>query len=430
MERNRQALKFSLQAIATLSLLNTVGCATISMTSATALEAIEAPSDLPDVARLDIAVIEFDPGLPADGESIPDDLYPEIREAEAKLLPVQLKRTLEETGHWGAVSILPVEPIASDLTLTATVLQSDGRDLHLLVEVRDATGRSWLKRKYRTTALQGSYGSANKTLDPHQPMFNTIANEMLEARSKLDAEQLEEIATISDLEFASRLSPEVFDGYLEKDEDGKVEIVRLPAREEPMVERVAEVRLRDEMFVDTMGIHYQNFASQLESNYWYWRETSSQEIYAKEQLRREQAARGVGIVLTIAAVALTGAFASAPAAISAAVAGATMIQYQMQIITALGQQRQMHEEGLRELAESFQAEVEPMVVELDSTNVRLTGTTAAQYEEWQRLLLDVYQAENAMIADVYRVPHQPTEETWIGDNTLPVVPSQRDVELR
>jgi hypothetical protein len=400
------------------------------MTSATAPEAFEAPSDLPDTARLDVTVVEFDPGLPADDESIPDDLYPEIREAEAKLLAIQLKKTLEETGNWGAVSVLPVEPIAPDVMVTATILRSDGRELRLFVDVRDASGRIWFKRKYRTKAAEGSYGSADKTLDPHQPMFNTIANAMLEARSELDAKQLEEIAAISELQFASRLSPEVFDGYLATDDDGMLEIVRLPALDEPMLERVAEVRLRDEMFVDTMGIHYQNFASQLESNYWYWRETSSQEIYAKESLRREQIARGVGSVLTIAAIALTGAIASAPAAISAAVAGAAIIQYQMQLITALGQQRQMHEEGLRELAESFQAEVQPMVVELDSTNVRLTGTTAAQYEEWQRLLREVYEAENAVIADVYMVPHQPTEETWIGDNTLPMVPFGQDVERR
>jgi len=423
-------MKFALYTAAVLSILNTVGCATISMTSATALEAFEAPGDLPDAARLDVAVIEFDSGLPDDGESIPEDVYPEIREAEAKLLPLRLQKTLEGTGHWGAVSVLPIEPIASDVTVTATILDSDGRDLHLLVHVHDSAGRTWFKRKYRTKANPGSYGSADRSLDPHQPMFNTIANEMVEARSKLEAKELEEIAAISELKFASRLSPEVFDGYLETDEDSRVEIVRLPALDEPMLERVAEVRLRDEMFVDTMGIHYQNFASQLESNYWYWRETSSQEIYAKEALRREQIARGVGSVLTLAAIALTGAFASAPAAISAAVAGATIIQYQMQIITALGQQRQMHEEGLRELAESFQAEVQPMVVELDSTNVRLTGTTTAQYEEWQRLLHEIYLAENAVVADVYMMPHQPTEETWVGDNTLPMVPFQQDTERR
>ncbi|MCH8084714.1 MAG: hypothetical protein IH885_10805, partial [Myxococcales bacterium] len=212
-------MKYSLYPVAILSLMNAVGCATISMTSATAPEAFEAPSDLPDAARLDVAVIEFDPGLPAHGQPIPDDVYPDIREAEAKLLATQLKNTLEETGYWGAVSVLPVKPIAADVVVMATILHSNGRELQLLVDVRDASGRIWLKRKYRTTADEGSYGSADKTLDPHRPMFNTIANAMLEARSELDVKQLEQITTISELQFASHLSPEVFDGYLVTDDD-------------------------------------------------------------------------------------------------------------------------------------------------------------------------------------------------------------------
>ena len=114
---------------------------------------------------------------------------------------------------------------------------------------------------------------------------------------------------------------------------------------------------------------------------------------------------------------------AAPEAIAAGIAGAAILQQQMQVINALGQQRQMHEEGLHELADSFQAEVQPMVVDLNSTNVRLTGTATAQYEEWQRLLRDVYLAENAVIADVYMMPRQLTDEHWVGDNTLPMLPS-------
>jgi len=416
-------MKFLLYTAAILSAINGIGCATISMKSATELEAFEAPGDLPDAARLDVALIEFDPGLPPEGEAIPNDIYPEIREAEAKLLPLHLRKTLEKTEQWGAVSVYPIEPIGVDVTVTATILHSDGRDIQLLVHVKDASGRTWFKRKYRTEAAQGSYGSAYRALDPHQPMYNTIANAMVEARSKLDAKELEEISTISELQFASRLSPEAFGGYLSEKGDGEVEIVRLPALDEPMLERVEEIRLRDEMFVDTMEIHYENYAAKLESNYWHWREASSHEIFAKEALRREQIARGAAGVITLAAIGLSGAFLAAPEAIAAAVAGAAILQQQMQVINALGQQRQMHEEGLHELADSFQAEVQPMVVDLNSTNVRLTGTAIAQYEEWQRLLRDVYLAENAVIADVYMMPRQPTEETWIGDNTLPMVPS-------
>jgi hypothetical protein len=246
---------------------------------------------------------------------------------------------------------------------------------------------------------------------------------MVEARSKLDAKELEEISTISELQFAARLSPEAFGEYLEENDDGEIEIVRLPALDEPMLERVAEVRLRDEMFVDTMGIHYENYAAKLESNYWHWREASSHEIFAKEALRREQIARGAAGALTLVAIGLSGAFLAAPEAIAVSVAGAAILQQQMQVIYALGQQRQMHEEGLRELADSFQAEVQPVVVDLNSTNVRLTGTATAQYEEWQRLLRDVYLAENAVIADVYMMPRQPTEEHWVGDNQLPMLPS-------
>jgi len=420
-------MKFYLYAAAILSALNGIGCATIN---AQAPVALEAPGDLPDAARLDVALIEFDPGLPPDGEIVPEGIYPEIREAEAKLLPIHLKNTLEETGQWGTVSVLPIEPIATDVTLTATILHSDGRELWLLVHVKDASGRVWFERKYRTEAYQGSYGSAYRALDPHQPMYNTIANAMVEARSKLDAKELEEISTISELQFASHLSPEAFDGYLMEDDDGEVEIVRLPAVDEPMLQRVAEVRLRDEMFVDTMGIHYQNYAATLESNYWHWREASSHEILAKEALGREQLTRGAVGLLTLGMIAASGAFLATPEAIAASIAGAAVLQQQMQVIYALGQQRQMHEEGLHELADSFQAEVQPTVVDLNSTTLRLTGTAAAQYEEWQRLLRDVYQAENAMIADVYMMPRQPTEESWIGDNTLPMVPSPRDVDRR
>jgi hypothetical protein len=422
--------RFLLSIVAIVAMLDAVGCATVSMKDATAPAALEAPSDLPDAARIDVALIEFDPGLPPEGEPVPEGVYPEIRRAEAKLLPIQLKKTLEQTGQWGTVSVLPVEPVGSDVTLTAKILQSDGRDLQLLVEVKDASGRIWFKQKYRTKAAEGSYGTGSRELDPHQPMFNTIANAMVEARAKLDAEQLEEIATISELQFADRLAPEVFDGYLTTHKDGRVEILRLPARDEPMLERVEAVRLRDEMFVDTMGIHYQNYATRLEPNYWHWREASSHEIFAKEALRREQIARGAASALTMVAIGLSGAFLSAPEAIAAAVAGAAIIQQQIQAIASLSEQREMHQEGLIELAESFQAEAQPMIVDLNSTNVRLTGTAAAQYEEWQRLLRDVYQAENSMISDVYMLPRQPTEEAWLGNNAIPLVTSRQDAETR
>ncbi len=189
-----------------------------------------------------------------------------------------------------------------------------------------------------------------------------------------------------------------------------------------MLERAAEARARDDMFADTLGVHYQSFAGQLQDNYWKWRETSSQEVVAKEALRREQIARGVGSALVLAGAVAGAVLAKNDAAqVASVVAGGLIIAHQMRVIQSLGQQRAMHEETLRELAESFQSDVVPMVVELETTAVRLSGTAHAQYQEWQRLLRDVYRAENAIISDVYMLPRHPTDEIWIGDNTLPMV---------
>lgn len=53
----------------------------------------------------------------------------------------------------------------------------------------------------------------------------------------------------------------------------------------------------------------------------------------------------------------------------------------------------MHVEAIEELAESFGAEAAPMVISVDGQARRLTGTAAAQYESWRKLLKEIYEAE-------------------------------------
>ena len=103
---------------------------------------------------------------------------------------------------------------------------------------------------------------------------------------------------------------------------GAVEIVRLPALEDPMLERVAEVRVRDEMFVEIMGLHYENFAGRLEENYWHWRESTNMEIRAEEALRREEIVRSIVVGLTVAAVVAAAAGGDTQTAVLAGALGA------------------------------------------------------------------------------------------------------------
>ena len=64
------------------------------------------------------------------------------------------------------------------------------------------------------------------------------------------------------------------------------------------------------------------------------------------------------------------------------------------------------------MSASFGAEAAPMVVTVEGETRRLTGTAAAQYESWRRLLKEIYEAETGFvesgeIEDPTRVP-EPT----------------------
>ena len=61
---------------------------------------------------------------------------------------------------------------------------------------------------------------------------------------------------------------------------------------------------------------------------------------------------------------------------------------------------EIHVEAIEELAESFGSEAAPMVVSVEGQARRLTGTAAAQYESWRKLLREIYEAETGFTEDV------------------------------
>ncbi|MCP4833099.1 MAG: hypothetical protein GY886_12885, partial [Gammaproteobacteria bacterium] len=69
-----------------------------------------ATTEIPDYALLDVGIVLFDPGIPESQEEQQKDLvFPEVRRAEARYIPYHLKGTLESTGYWGSVWVLPEE---------------------------------------------------------------------------------------------------------------------------------------------------------------------------------------------------------------------------------------------------------------------------------------------------------------------------------
>ena len=59
----------------------------------------------------------------------------------------------------------------------------------------------------------------------------------------------------------------------------------------------------------------------------------------------------------------------------------------------------MHKESIRELGESFDSEVEPLVVEVEGQTRRLTGSAEERYREWRRILREIYAVETGGVMD-------------------------------
>jgi hypothetical protein len=67
----------------------------------------------------------------------------------------------------------------------------------------------------------------------------------------------------------------------------------------------------------------------------------------------------------------------------------------------------VHADALKELTQSFQAEVAPQVVDVEGHTLRLTGTAEDQYREWRKLLKQLYLEETGNAAAPPPAPPAP-----------------------
>jgi hypothetical protein len=74
------------------------------------------------------------------------------------------------------------------------------------------------------------------------------------------------------------------------------------------------------------------------------------------------------------------------------------------------QEKRLHTETLEELSESFNDEVEPMIVEIQGTQHRLTGTADAQYAEWRDVLQRLFINETGLMPEDLDVFAEPTPD--------------------
>ena len=385
------------------------GCSSNEVLVAHSVELVPETATVPEEELLDVSVVVFDSGVPEGEidhelleELINDGTFVQIRRTEARYMAVHLRDTLQKSGHWGGVWVTPEESTAADINVTAEILHSDGNRVRLDVIATDATGRIWLDDEYGMETAAGAYNRQRyPDLDPYQDVFNTISNDLAAVRGELSSTEVRNIRSVSQIRFAGELSPEAFGDYVEQGRNGAYELRRLPAGNDPQFERTLRVREREHLFIETLNEHYVDFYQSSQDSYDGWREFAREEAIAIRELQRSANWRtGLGIAGVVASV-LYGS--NSNSGYSQRVLRDSIMYMSMDMIrtgSLRRQEKQLHAASLEELSSSFEEEVKPMVVDIEGTQYRLTGTAAAQYEEWRELLLQLYQSETGLVPEV------------------------------
>lgn len=377
------------------------GCATqqVQRVNNTPLE--QASELIPDEALLDVGIVVFDTGIPDDETVDAPGAFPRLREAEARFFPYHLKNTLQDTGYWGAIRVVPAASTSSDLLVFGRISQSDGDMLDLHVRAEDATGREWLNRRYRERIPAAAYrGSA----DPYQEVFNQIANDLVNVLRGFEEQTLARVRQVAQIRFAAQLTPEAFGDYLSQDRRGLYEIRRLPAEDDPMMRRAVQIRQREHMFIDTLDGHFGNFYHDINQDYDRWRQFARDEAEAVRELRSSARWRtGLGIAAILGAVILDSNSSQGD---GQRVLRDIAVYGGVEAIRSGAQKRReasFHEAAMQEVTDAFQGAVRPTLIDLQGETVRLTGSAEAQYAEWQRLMREIFAAETGFIdaIDIY-----------------------------
>ena len=171
---------------------------------------------------------------------------------------------------------------------------------------------------------------------------------------------------------AVRMGGDLVASDLQRDPQGLYSVVRLPAEGDPMMGRVERIRNQEHLFVDTVDEQYVNLYEEMAPTYNLWRQYGrEQAIYQQEYEAQAQTRERYG---------RRGSFTA------------------MEQTYNMYKQIKIQEQDLDEMAQGFNNEVVPTVMEANGTVFRLSGTLETQYNEWRGILRDIFVLETGLPA--------------------------------
>lgn len=322
-----------------------------------------------EAEALNVTIGIFDPGVPPDDSVLRDlEVFPRIRAIEARLLPFRLREVLVDTGDWGAVRVVSSADEAAELRLLGTIIRSDGDLLELRIRAIDATGREWFDSLFSgRVGEQAPATVGNAPGDDFRPLYRAIATELRAARDALDAKAVRTVQNVSLMRYAAELAPAVFNEFIEQGDGGLWTVLRLPATNDPMLERIELIRSTEFLITDTVDAKFRELNDDIARTYRVWRDYRRKYVgYQEENVRFAEKNLG-----------------DAPRGSWEAIKD----QYD-----AYKYDRETVQEQDR-LAVAFDNEVRPTVKAMEERVAELEGWVEQGYAEWRLLLEELDEVE-------------------------------------
>jgi len=392
-------LKFHILVIVAVVLVLSSGCATYYAQNVGPTPIMRAEQEIPEDQLLDVGILVFKSEELTEKKAEDEGTNDDIRKAESHFIPYHLKNTLQQSGQWGAVQVIPAATDSVDLTVDGEILESNGQYLGLEIEAVDATGKPWLNKKYKTEAAQSTYGGNRPgEKDAFQNIYNAIANDLAEFKMKLSPEQVVKIRTTAKLKYAETFAPDAYKGYLARDKKNGITIKRLPADDDPMMDRLLKIREREYMYVDILNEQYDGYYNDMWPSYENWRQLNMTERKAIKEIKKKALTRQL-----LGALLIAGAIAAGSSNSGNVVALQTgMVLVGGQVILDgfnISKESEIHEAAIQELSQSFSGEMKPVVMEFEGKQYELTGSAEEQFQQWRELLRKIYYAETGFEPD-------------------------------
>ncbi len=377
-----------------LALLGLSACSTQTIKSTTITQALIEHEPIPEDELLDVGITVFNPGFDEMEDNDAELTFADVRIAETYYSSHLLADTLQRTGNWGVVRVIPEDSNSTDVVVHGTILQSDGETMVVNVSVKDSTGRLWYEKEYEEIVSRYNYDSRiQSSQDSFQGLYNRIANDMLRYRQQnLGRDDALNIRTISQIQFARDFAPQAFSEYLSTDRNGQLQVDRLPAQNDPLMTRIQTIRERDYLYVDTLQDYYSTFARQMEQPYTEFRRLSYDEVVKLDRLQRQSRRNmilGIAAIVGGLAATQTNSSVSSAAVYGGLLGGGWLIKEAF----STGDEAQLHVEALAELGQSMENEIAPQTIDLEERTVTLSGNVETQYEQWRQILAEMYANE-------------------------------------